>query len=570
MHFDRSPHAAAACLLLLAGALPGQSLPEFEPNDTAAQAQNVPFGAQIDANLVAGEQDWYTFVVTGTQEVHCQTSGQYVVANFDLAVFLYDATGTTLLAWDDSARPGLHADAGCVLGAGTYTCKVIGKNAGLSGDYGFEVVLQAPGVVNTVEAAEPNNSPASGGTPTPFTMGDIVTGFLAPFAGTADSDWWSFTLVNRGIVLAQIDDDASFPQCDNQSLRAHIEASPGTWVSDIALAPTVGHRVQAPMRGAPVAGTYAWEVVGAAPGGSAPFNYTRTGNYSMRTQLIDMPGAVVVAEPVEPNSSPVTAGLLSLGDSATGSTTGNDQDWFAFQVTTAPRTLGFITQNGVGSPIVDTSIRLYDAAGNLVSAATPSGSSGGATDGIAGSLHGRLILTVLNPGTYYVSVEAGPAATGTDYVLHTGQAAPMRVSSSITFGPSANGCVGSNALIPTLDARRAEVPQLESLGVTRVSNALPSTVAVAAYGFSNSTPGLPLDLTFLDMPGCFLRIDPVIYLGTFLDGAGTGYFEVGWLSSYSTIGQTIYMQAFCFDPLANLFGFTVTNEARYVLGDRGF
>jgi hypothetical protein len=569
MHLHLSPYSAAALLALAAtAALPAQRTAESEPNDVPAQAQLVQPGMEIEANLAAGESDWFTFTLTATQEVHCQTTGQYSTASFDLAAFLYDASGTTQLAWDDSGKSGLLCDIGCVLPAGTYTCQVIGKTAVLTGDYGFELVTASPAVINAVEGAEPNDSPMSGGTPTPITLGDTVTGDLAPFGPLADRDWWSFSLSNRAIVQAQIDDDGLVPQCDTQGLSAYQEVSPGTWTLNTGLAPLGGKRVLVTMRGAPTAGNYAFEVAGGAPSGTAPFNYTRNGGYGLRTLRIDMPSSFLIAEAPEPDSSPATAGMLILGGDVFGSVLPGDQDWFGFTVTSTPLTLGFMTDDGA-SAIVDTSIRLYNSLGTQVSP-NPTGSTNGASNGVAGNLHGRLIFTVLTPGTYYVSVEPGPAAVGTDYVLYSGGAAPMRVSSTVVFGAASNGCPGSNTLTPTLDARRGELPQVGSLNVTRLTNALPNTIAVGAYGFDNSAPGLPLDLVLIGMPSCFARLVPEVYWNVFADVTGTAYFDINWAPSYSAVGQTIFMQALCFDPAANAFGFSISNDVQYVLGNRDF
>src|SRR5262245_58731901 len=97
--------------------LSAQRILEQEPNGSAAAAQPVTLGSQVDANLAAGEQDWYSFTLTSAAEIHAQTSGNFAInPSVDTAVFLYDASGTTLLAWDDSIR-GVHSDVGVNLPA---------------------------------------------------------------------------------------------------------------------------------------------------------------------------------------------------------------------------------------------------------------------------------------------------------------------------------------------------------------------------------------------------------------------------------------------------------------------
>jgi hypothetical protein len=53
--------------LLLTTPLLSQRIAESEPNDTAATAQAVAMGVQIDANLVAADNDWYSITTTGGQ-----------------------------------------------------------------------------------------------------------------------------------------------------------------------------------------------------------------------------------------------------------------------------------------------------------------------------------------------------------------------------------------------------------------------------------------------------------------------------------------------------------------------
>ena len=83
---------------MFAPAILAQRLPEVEPNNTPATAQAITIGTQIDANLLAGEEDWYSFTVAAYTRVRLHTS------NTDTCMALLNATGTTYLGIDDDAR----------------------------------------------------------------------------------------------------------------------------------------------------------------------------------------------------------------------------------------------------------------------------------------------------------------------------------------------------------------------------------------------------------------------------------------------------------------------------------
>ncbi len=90
--------------LALTASLAAQHLREIEPNNTVAQAQTLVAASQVAANLVAGEQDSYTFTLAGAAEVHLRTAGNFSInPSMNAVVFLFDATGTNRLAWNDDA-----------------------------------------------------------------------------------------------------------------------------------------------------------------------------------------------------------------------------------------------------------------------------------------------------------------------------------------------------------------------------------------------------------------------------------------------------------------------------------
>ena len=256
--------------LLVAAGLAAQRVAEVEPNDSVAQAQPIQAGRQVTANLAAGEQDWYSFTLSRAGEIHLQTSGNFGVnPSVDTVVFLYDATGTNRLAWNDNAR-GTMSDCGVNLPAGSYTCMVMGKTATVAGDYGLDFVVLPPSVVHVTEGAEPNGEPYLGGNPTPITLGQTFTGDLS---SPNDSDWYRFTLTAAGVVQAIVGDDGGVPQLDSATIKLYQESSPGMYVAiGSSSTQTTGHRALALNHAATLpAGNYALEIsAGGAAAGTAP------------------------------------------------------------------------------------------------------------------------------------------------------------------------------------------------------------------------------------------------------------------------------------------------------------
>src|SRR5690349_620988 len=140
--------------LLFAPALLAQRFPEIEPNDTPAQAQAITVGTQIDANLVAAEQDWYRFTLPAATRIRVHTS------NADTRIALCDSAGTTYLAIDDDGRTvanGYSSDITLNVAAGTYTVQVVGFAATVAGPYSIEVAQITPVVYDGMEV-EPNDT----------------------------------------------------------------------------------------------------------------------------------------------------------------------------------------------------------------------------------------------------------------------------------------------------------------------------------------------------------------------------------------------------------------------------
>lgn len=98
----------------------------FEPDDAAGQASAIASGVpQAHSLCPAGDEDWATFTLAETSAVTLETSG----ATGDTRMWLFDATGTAQIEFDDDGGGGLFSfiDRLCdvdALPAGTYTVKV--------------------------------------------------------------------------------------------------------------------------------------------------------------------------------------------------------------------------------------------------------------------------------------------------------------------------------------------------------------------------------------------------------------------------------------------------------------
>ncbi|MFN9275559.1 MAG: hypothetical protein ACK6D2_07460 [Planctomycetota bacterium] len=147
--------------LLFAAPLLAQQFPEVEPNDTVAQAQVVALGSQINGNLVAGEVEWFSFTTPGGY--HSLQFLSDTATGLDFVMDIFDATGTTLLAWcDDSGQLNYtsYPSYSGVIPAGTYTVRCRAFLATATGTWQFNVSQPASKPYTGVEL-EPNGTLAT-------------------------------------------------------------------------------------------------------------------------------------------------------------------------------------------------------------------------------------------------------------------------------------------------------------------------------------------------------------------------------------------------------------------------
>lgn len=573
----RSPMRNVSSFLSLAAVLavglPAQKVTEIEPNDSAATAMPITPGMHIAASYATtADEDWFSFTLAAPGQVHLHTVGTGTLSlgvTRDNRIAIYDAAGATRLAWNDTAV-GTMADCGVTLPAGSYTARVNLKS-GTAAAYDLDFYVLPVHAIDTVEAAEPNGAT---GTPTPFTLGNTIEGEILPGA-VADEDFWSFTLTGRGIALAASWDDGGVPQLDNMALRFYAGA-PAAWTALGASDATnsQSHRVTTLAHpGMLQAGTYAIGVKGgSAAVGTAPWDFTKTGKYSLRTALIELPDANVTNEAAEPNNSIATpAGMLAPGDAVYGNSTGSlDEDWYMIAVG-GPVTIGAIAEGTGAAPLAGSTLRLWDATGTT-SLASASGSA---------TTHGRLVFTLERAGIYYLSIQGPTTLVTGDYLLHLGGCYPLYVSSTTRVEPaSTNACIGSNGQRPLIGYMQGETPAFGSTFITRVERTYPSSFAVGIIGVSNTMASGSIPLPFLLGYGgldsqmnptpCFVRVDPVIMIAVLTDASGSGEYSYNFGYAPSGIGLKVYQQALCYDPALNALGLSVSNDASYVLGDRPF
>ena len=134
----------------------------------------------------------------------------------------------------------------------------------------------------------------------------------------------------------------------------------------------------------------------------------------------------------------------------------------------------------------------------------------------------------------------------------------MMMARSSSHGVGCGGSNGTPAHTLTGSAQPSTTLTLD------VSNGVPSGLAVLIAGTTNAAP-FPVDLSTINMPGCYSYTD-LAWVGTVvLDAAGNGSyaFPVTPLG----VGTRFYTQYACLDLAANAFGFTASNYQHVFIGN---
>jgi hypothetical protein len=486
-------------LLFTASAWAQIHVPEVEPNDTAAQAQALALGSQVDGTLVAGESDWYSFTTTSAGQMRLTTSG------LDTRIVLWDATGLVGLGINDDCRALFSSDITINLPAATYTVQVVGFTAATAGNYSLDVALPSASKPFTVAEVEPNDTTLDSGV---FTLanGAQISGSLG---SATDVDVYRIVVSGSrsGVWLQVTEGDAPWV---SQHRYEILDSSGALLTPTATLGANAGDSSTLNFRTSQIrcwpAGTYHFVVRNRSVAPAANLNPVPLGNY--RLEFLELPmntGAAVAEAPaLDTNGQVATAiapGQQGIGNLAVG----NEIDLWGPITFATPSVLQFQTAQGAISPVLDTSIglRFFDPLTNTLGAATLV-TAGNILDPTS---HARGTFSFfLAPSSYYIEVRSpGTAATQIgNYRLEISaiDAAPYVAASYATL--AANAACGT-APQPTLTRDFTnEVPTIGQTFVRRITGLTPSGFALLLFGTEQILPiSGPLAV---DPVNCFMHI----------------------------------------------------------------
>lgn len=169
-----------------------------EPNDQPATATPSACGVVAFGNInPAGDSDWFTVTLDQPGVMVATTGGSQVGPTLqDSTLTLWDAAGTTVIAFDDDAGAGLFARIMQPLSAGTYHLAVGGFQTSV-GRYSLAIDCAPAQAAQVQEAQEPNGSVA---TATQFACNFTGHGDIAV---ALDRDFWLFSVTqNARLVIS--------------------------------------------------------------------------------------------------------------------------------------------------------------------------------------------------------------------------------------------------------------------------------------------------------------------------------------------------------------------------------
>jgi hypothetical protein len=122
-----------------------------------------------------------------------------------------------------------------------------------------------------------------------------------------------------------------------------------------------------------------------------------------------------------------------------------------------------------------------------------------------------------------------------------------------SFGTGCAGAMPAPVFSPIM------LPMIGQPYLQQINN-LPTSAAFHILGFDNQTSALgplPLNLSFVGAPGCFLRVRPdsSIFLG---GSQNSAVFSLSIPNQSSLVGMKFYEQAAALDPTANALGATIS------------
>jgi len=159
----------------------------------------------------------------------------------------------------------------------------------------------------------------------------------------------------------------------------------------------------------------------------------------------------------------------------------------------------------------------------------------------------------------YATSSSGPTgATGVSSNSATKFEVSMLMGRTSAHGV---GCAGTNGTpLHTLNGT-AQVGATTTFDVT---NGVPSSTSLLFAGYMSTAP-FPLDLSIINMPGCFAYTDLLWAAAVPLDSSGSA--SVPFAIPANAQGFLFYSQYACLDLGANTFGFTTSNYGRVYTGN---
>lgn len=151
-----------------------------------------------------------------------------------------------------------------------------------------------------------------------------------------------------------------------------------------------------------------------------------------------------------------------------------------------------------------------------------------------------------------------PPATGTLSNSATKFEVSMLTARASTYGA---GCAGVNG---TPELSFSGSPQVSSVLNIDLNNGESNGFAFCIAGLASQAP-YPLDLSVINMPGCYLYTDLVFTNLIALDATGAGSQPLGMPAIAS--GFQFYTQYACLDVSANVLGITSSNYGRVLVGN---
>ncbi|MBK8101327.1 MAG: hypothetical protein IPK26_29955 [Planctomycetes bacterium] len=513
------------------------AIAETEPNDNPGSANAIACGDHVEAALLAGDSDWFTFTVAQPGLLTLYTNPGPGGAVTDTVVELRDAA-QQLLAVNDDARGLFSVVRGNVV-PGTYVVRVRHFSATGAGDYSLDVSCSA-GPTVLQEAAEPNDQPA---TATLGACGVLAFGSINP---AGDSDWYAVTLDQPGVMVATTGGSQVGPTLQDSTLTLWDATGTVQIAFDDDAGPGLFARIVQPL----AAGTYHVAVAGFQ---------NSIGRYSL---TVDCAPAQVaqIQEAQEPNDTVPTATQFACNFTGNGDlAVAQDRDFWVFTVTQNAR---LVVTNGpgtTGTPIADPTLTLRRLDGSIV-----------AFDDDGGPGRYSLLDVEVPQGSYVIDAAGFQNEVGT-YVLDL-ICLPGQNASRALYTLFPGGCPGSNASTPAWSVRPLEVPLLGTTFVGEFSNLLPNGAVVAFAGFSRviSSTGLPLpfDLGPLGASGCSIDVDPASVTLLLANGAGVATWAIPIPYLPALISADIFQQGLALDPAANALGAAASNHGRAVIGER--